>query len=182
MEHLLIFINYALFMLPIFLRHCQHSRWFTWDEIKAMVYLKGWARVLRHQAKYNTQAVLLDHGPVFKLATLHAFGPERLKKMDVELWWTEMFRLWALTLNTIVLLDAPDALLVQRINNRKQGHAVKGKSEREAYEFLGQYRNSYKHVLEKLTSYGNTAVLQFQTNKVSTEEIKHIIMCALKLC
>src|SRR3989337_1175284 len=77
-KHIPIFVSTVPSLLPVILRRYRSSRWFTWDEIKAMVYLKGWPRVLRQQASDNGALVLLDHGPVFKLATLNAFGPERL--------------------------------------------------------------------------------------------------------
>src|SRR5574341_2597090 len=72
-EHIPVFVGHVHFLLTVFLRRCRSGRWFTWDEIKAMVYLKGWPRVLRQQAGTNGTVILLDHGPVFKLATLNAF-------------------------------------------------------------------------------------------------------------
>src|SRR6266487_801820 len=72
-EQIPVFIRNAPFLVPVLLRRCQSSRRFTWDEIKAMVYLKGWHRIFRQQAVKNGRLVLLDHGPVFKLATLQAF-------------------------------------------------------------------------------------------------------------
>src|SRR3990172_11041687 len=72
-EHIPIFVRHVPSLLPLFLRRCRSSRWFTWDEIKAMVYLKAWPRVLTQQAWNNGTVILLDHGPVFKLATLLAF-------------------------------------------------------------------------------------------------------------
>ena len=169
--HIPIFVCNAPFLLPNFLRRCPTSRWFTWDEIKAMVYLRGWPRVLRQQASSNGTVILLDHGPVFKLATLLAFGPERLSCEGFEKWWNDMFKQWAFTLDMVIWLDASDENLVERINTRSQHHAIKGKSEREASEFLTRYRTSYEQILEKLTAYGRPTVLQFDTGRASIEQI-----------
>ncbi len=166
-----IFVGNAPFLAPVFLRRCRSSRWFTWDEIKAMVYLKGWPRVLRRQASNNGTLILLDHGPIFKLATLNAFGPERLKSQGFEQWWHSMFEQWAFTLDMVIWLNAPDQILVERINARHQRHAVKGKSEREAYEFLMRYQTSYEQTLAKLTAYGRPTLLQFDTSRTSIEQI-----------
>ncbi|MGH7792928.1 MAG: AAA family ATPase, partial [Thermodesulfobacteriota bacterium] len=139
-EHIPIFVGQFPFVLSLFLRQCRSDRWFTWDEMKAMVYLKRWPRVLRQQAMHGDTTILLDHGPIFKLATLNAFGPERLKTLAFEHWWHSVFEQWASTLDIVVWLNAPDKILVERINGRNQRHAVKGKSEREAHQFLLRYQ------------------------------------------
>jgi shikimate kinase len=169
--HLSIFVANVPLLLPVLLRRCQASRWFTWDEIKALGYLTGWPRVLRQEATNNRTAILLDHGPVFKLATLNAFGPDRLRSQAFEKWWHTMFVQWASVLDLVIWLDAPDTVLAERINRRRQRHAVKGKSEREASRFLAHYRASYEQILAKLTAYGGPRLLQFDTSQVSIEQI-----------
>ena len=170
-KHIPIFIRTIPSLWPLLLGRDRSSRWFTWDEIKAMVYLKGWPRVLRRQALDNGTLVLLDHGPVFKLATLNAFGPERLKSQGFERWWQAMFQQWAFTLDVLIWLDAPETILVERINRRDQRHAVKGKSEREAYEYLTRYQKSYEQILAKLGAFGRPTLLQFDTGQTSIERI-----------
>ena len=183
MEHIPIFVRHARFLLPVCLRRCRTSRWFTWDEIKAMIYLKAWPRVLRQLASNNGTVILLDHGPVFKLATLNAFGPERLKSEGFEEWWNNMFKQWAFTLDMVIWLEASDTKLVERINTRRQRHAVKGKSELEAHKFLARYRTSYEQILAKLTAYGGPTLLQFDTSQASIEQIvdEVLVTCNLKL-
>ena len=60
---------------------------------------------------------------------------------------------------------------MERINMRNQRHAVKGKSEREGYEFLALYRTSYEQILAKMTDYGGPPPLQFDTSQASIEQI-----------
>ena len=182
-EHIPIFVGHVPFLLPALLRRCRSSRGFTWDEIKAMVYLKAWLRVLRQPASNPGTVILLDHGPVFKLATLNAFGPERLKSQGFEQWWHSLFERWAFTLDIVIWLNAPDKVLVERINARNQRHAVKGKSELEAYEFLKRYQTSYKQILAKLTAYGRPTLIQFDTSQAPIEQIvdEVLVTCNLKL-
>jgi shikimate kinase len=180
-EHIPIFVGHAPFLLPVVLRPCPSSRWFTWDEIKAMVYLKGWPRVLRQQAMHTGTAILLDHGPIFKLATLNEFGPERLKSQGFEQWWHSTFEQWAFTLDIVIWLNAPDNILVERINARNQRHAVKGKSEIEAFKFLIRYQTSYEQILAKLTAYGRPTLLQFDTSQASIEQIVDEVLVACNL-
>lgn len=180
-EHLPIFVGHVPFLLPVFLRRCRPSRWFTWDEIKAMVYLKGWPRVLRQQASNHGTVVLLDHGPVFKLATLNAFGPEGLKSPGLEPWWHSMFEQWAGTLDIVIRLNAPNEILVERINARNQRHAVKGRSELEAYKFLMRYQASYEQILAKLTAYAEPMLLQFDTTQASIDQIVDEVLVSCNL-
>lgn len=170
-EHIPIFTRNAALLLPVFLRQYRSSRWFTWDEMKAIVYLKAWPRVLRQQATNNGTAIVLDHGPVFKLATLLAYGPESLRTQRFEKWWNKMSKQWAFTLDMVIWLDAPDALLMKRINTRSQRHVVKGNSEREVHEFLARYRIAYKQVLMRLRAYRQLTVLEFDTKIASSEQI-----------
>jgi shikimate kinase len=170
-KHIPIFVSHVPYLLPLFLRRRRSSRWFTWDEMKALVYLKAWPRVVRQQASNDGPLVLLEHGPVFKLATLNAFGPEKLQSQGFEPWWHSMFEQWALTLDIVIWLYAPDKILVERINARHKRHAVKGKSEREAYEYLMRYQKSYEQILAKLTAYGKPALLAFDTSQASIEQI-----------
>jgi shikimate kinase len=177
-----VFVRNALFLLPFILWRSPYSRWFTWEEIKALVYLKGWTRVLKEQAKQNGKAILLDHGPVFKLATLHEFGPEILKSERFDLWWNQMFGQWASTVDIVIWLDAPDKILEERINSRKQRHAVKGKSESHVSLFLARYRLSYEEILTKLKTYGKPILFRFDTSQTPIEKIVDDLLIICKSC
>jgi hypothetical protein len=98
----------------LFAREVGSRRW-TWDEIKFLIYLGNWNRVLEQQANNHLRTVLLDHGPIFKLATLHAFGPDWLRSDSADTWWQKQFQEWSAFLDLIVWLDAPDSLLETRI-------------------------------------------------------------------
>jgi shikimate kinase len=178
-KYLPFFVGNLISLLPVFLRQFDHGRFFTWDEIKALVYLKGWSRVLVQEAGNCDAAILLDHGPVFKLATLYEFGPEKLKANGFEPWWNTMFKHWASTLDIVVWLDAPDPVLEQRINSRDQRHLVKGKSESEVGHFLARYRASYEQVLAKLRSDGRPLMLRFDTSRTNIEQVADEILSTL---
>jgi len=82
-----------------------------------------------------------------------------------------MFEQWASTLDMVILLYAPNKILVERINARNQRHAVKSKPELEAIKFLIRYRTSYEQMLAKLSAYGAPTLLQFDTSQASIEQI-----------
>jgi shikimate kinase len=171
-----VFLRNFISLLPIFLRQLRYGQSFTWDEIKYLVYLKGWSKVLKQEAGAGDAAILLDHGPVFKLATLYEFGPEKLMADGYEKWWDKIFKQWASTLDVVVWLDAPDSILEKRINSRDQRHLVKGKTESEVAHFLTRYRMSYEETLAKLKSDGGPLLLQFDTSRTSIDQIADEIL------
>jgi thymidylate kinase len=180
-EHLPIFARNLPALLPLLIKGERQERAFTWNEIKLMVYLRGWSRLLKQQAAQTDGVSLLDHGPLFKLATLHAFGPERLMKQSAEKWWNEMFTRWASTLDMVIWLDAPDAILGQRINERIQKHAVKGKSEAEVINFLARYRGSYEQVLTRLAAHGGPTLYQFDTSRTPIEQVADEVLALCQI-
>lgn len=176
-----VFLSNFISLLPIFLRQLRYGQSFTWDEIKYLVYLKGWSKVLRQEAGTGDSVILLDHGPVFKLATLHEFGPEKLRADGFEKWWSDMLRLWASTLDIVIWLDAPDAVLQKRINSRDQRHLVKGKTESEITHFLARYRTSYEQTLAQLRSQEGPLLLQFDTSRTSIDQVADEILSAVNI-
>jgi shikimate kinase len=171
LKHIPVFVRNAPPLLPIILHRSRGGRSFTWEEIKYLVYLNGWSHVLGQQAARGGGAILLDHGPVFKLATLNAFGPESLKTERIEAWWNNMFKQWASTVDIVIWLDAPDPILEKRINSRSQRHAVKGKTETEVLQFLARYRMAYEQILAKLMTEGGPVLFQFDTSQTIIEQV-----------
>jgi thymidylate kinase len=178
-KYIPVFILNALFLLSVILRWHRHSRWFTWEEIKALVYLRGWSHVLKSEAGHKGKVVLLDHGPVFKLATLNEFGPQMLKDAGYDQWWSDMFRQWASVVDIVVWLDAPDRVLEKRINIRDQRHLVKGTTASEVAYFLARYRSSFERVLAKIESYKAPILLQFDTSRIPIEQVADEILSAI---
>jgi len=181
LKYVPVFLLNIFSLLPIIIRQRRLGRWLTWDEIKSLVYLEGWPVVLRQEATTDDATILLDHGPVFKLATLNEFGPENLKTDGLETWWKNMFKQWASTLNIVIWLDAPDLVLEKRINSRDQRHLVKGKTEAEVIHFLARYRTSYDQVLGKLGAYGGPLLLQFDTSRTSIDQVADEILSAIEI-
>jgi shikimate kinase len=180
--HLSIFLRQLPFLLPILLHHRPGSRRFTWDEIKSLAYLQAWPGVLRRASSTGEQVILLDQGPVFKLATLHAFGPERLKVRDSESWWQQLFEEWACTLDVVIWLTAPTDILVKRINTRQKRHMIKGRNDQEARQFLAQYQASYEHMLSRLAAQGRTTVVCMDTSQKKIDQVVEEALQSITSC
>lgn len=165
-------------LLPLILASHPGSRAFTWDEVKAMAYVTGWQQLFLRQAAHPTSVVLVDHGPVFRLAMLQAYGPEKLKQPGAERWWQTRYDQWSALLSQVIWLDAPNSVLAERINARSQRHQVKGKSTAEAAQFLDTYRRTYEQILARLTATGGLNLLRFDTSQTPIEKIIDAVQLA----
>lgn len=177
-DHFPLFIKNVPFLLDQFVtRGDFDSRQFNWDELKSMVYLRSAREIfaLQHVNTHNA-IILLDHGPVFKLATLYEFGPDKVKDKVFEKWWQMMFIQWAGGLDLIISLDAPDDVLHERINSRTQKHAVKNRSGEEASNFLNRYRDAFDYVTMHLSNYGELNYIQLDTENMTTAKVAEEIL------
>jgi hypothetical protein len=109
------FISNTYKFLPTYLRSYRGSKWFTWRETRSMVYLKTGLDAFGNQSKNNGVVTLLDHGPIYRLAFLREFGPEITRSQIYRNWWTDLFKRWMETLDLLILLDAPNEVLMKRI-------------------------------------------------------------------
>jgi hypothetical protein len=133
--------------------------------------LEGWHLVLGKQASRDRGIIVLDQGPVFILSWLSAFGPDGLKGQVAEDWWNNVIEQWAATLDMVVCLDAPDTVLIGRINDRSKSHAVKGRPQQDVLTFLARGRASMDEVLARLSAGGGPTVLRFDTARRSPDQI-----------
>jgi deoxyadenosine/deoxycytidine kinase len=170
-KHRFFFIKQSFFLIPTFFRPPRNNRWFTREEIKTMVYLNGWHRVLKRQGANNDDIIVVDQGAIFKLATLYGFGPEKLKDQSLNEWWDQLFEQWASTLDIVVWLDGPDDILIERIHSRDSWHLVKELSKEEARKYFSDYRLAFNYILSRLCSIEDIVVLRFDTSYQSPEDI-----------
>ena len=170
LRHMPFFFMNSIFLLPNLLRGSLSGRWFTWQEIKMMVYLQGWHHVLERRSS-SDRVVVLDQGPVFQLAWLRHYDPGNFGSPDLGAWWDEMLRRWATRLDLVIWLDAPDATLLSRIRGRTSWHVLKDMSEQEGLRFLAGFRRSYEEVITKFAAMGGPKVIRLNSNQNSSREI-----------
>src|SRR5688500_18651010 len=117
-SHIPVFIRSISSSVPLFLYQRKSNRQPTWTELKDIAYLKGWPDLLRRRSSNTGKVILLDQGPVFRMATLHEFGPESLRSEASKTWWLHLYEQWASTLDILIWLDTSDSILMERINTR----------------------------------------------------------------
>lgn len=177
-----LFIGQALVLLPIFLWPSPNGKRLTWREIKMMMHVNGWDHILSWQASSNYAVIVLDHGPVYRLATLHEFGPEITQSQRFQKWSNRMLNRWAALLDMVIWLDAPNPVLVERINNRDSRHIVKGKPEQEMYNFLARFRTAYEHMVSMLIIHQHCpGVLRFETDHETLDQVMDKVLNAIEI-
>ena len=177
-SHIPVFIRSIPSSLPLFFDQGKSDRQPTWTELKDIAYLEGWTQVLKRIPSSNNRIVLLDQGPVFRMATLYEFGPESFRSEKAKTWWQHLYEQWAAALDIIIFLDTSDAILMERINVRTKKHGIKGKSELETRNYLMQYRMSFRDVLTNLSMRNGPTIFEFDTSKTSIEEIVDEVLAA----
>jgi hypothetical protein len=165
------FVPAAVGLTPTLLGVHRPFRGLLWKEMKRMVYVGALRRALERPGA-SARPVILDEGPIYMLARLRVFGEDRLGSRAFERWWREAVREWAVALSLIVRLDAPDAVLIERLRSRIQSHPLRGHGDEAISRFLEAYRNAYDAVIEALMAAdGAPRLLIFRTDEQPVDRI-----------
>jgi energy-coupling factor transporter ATP-binding protein EcfA2 len=154
------------------------GRFFDEKELRSLGYVAGWAAALERGAARGALAVF-DHGPLFRIARLRAFGPPLVERAAFARWSAAAVRRWARLLGAVVWLDAPDALLAHRIDGRDERHRMKGGEVAETERFLGRYRAAYEALLVELRAAGGPEPIRVDTGREAPEAIAARVLTAL---
>lgn len=141
------------------------GRWWTRGELRSVAYLRAWRGPAA--GRDSDETVLLDHGPAFRLAYL-LDGPPMAHTARFQSWWTRTGMSWGRLLDAVILLDAPDDVLMRRIDERDRGHRIRGAGRDDAAAFLARYRAAYDAVLDVLGAAG-TRIIRVDTSTAPAE-------------
>lgn len=173
-----VFTAKAASFFPVWLLRRPRGRWFTWREVKSLAFLDLWSREVERGRPSGVSATLLDHGPLYRLASLREFGPEMAHTERFERWWVAALDRWKGTVDLVVWLDAPDELLLERAERRGHWYLSADGSIEEKHEFLGRYRGALTAMLQGFAEDGPT-VLRFGTERTPAPEIADRVLEAL---
>jgi shikimate kinase len=145
------------------------------EQVRMMVYLQVLPRILDRAG--SAEAIVFDQGPVFFL-TRPSLMDERLAT-----WRERVLDAWAPLLDVVVWLDAPDRLLIERINSRAKWHRLKGRQDQTALGVLLESRAVYHSALSGLEARGRgPTILRFDTSRVSAQDIAEDVLTVLGGC
>lgn len=154
-----------------YLREFRGTAWLDRGEMRGLGYLHAWRRSIARPTTTRPPYLVLDHGPLFHLARLRAFGPPVTSTARFRRWWDETLDDYADLLDVVVWLDAPDDLLLRRISSRDQRHVIRGADADAARRFFDAYRASYGVVLERVRQRSPGAVLHLRTEAATPSEL-----------
>jgi cytidylate kinase len=84
-------------------------------------------------------------------------------------------------LDAVVWLEAPDEVLLDRINAREKHHRMKGGVDSMAREALARSRATYELALRRLeASDRSPTILRFDTSRQATDEIVEAILGVIR--
>jgi shikimate kinase len=118
-------------------------------EVAWLSIINGWYKKIN---KNPNRIIILNQGPIYLITALYCFGSDVLHEPIFSTFWDNIFNYWAKTVNLIILLDASDNCLFQRINDRDQLHVMKTKKPIEVSEFMEEWREGYSSIIDKLVS------------------------------
>lgn len=163
-------------LLPTFAALHWPPQALLWPEVKRVTYLHTLRRRLEREARAGHRAIVLDEGPIYYLARTLVFGGRRTSARGFQRWWRRSLAGWAHAIDGVVWLDAPDAVLTERVRNRAQSHPVKHLAPAAITSFLASYRRAFERVLHDLAAVNGPRVARFDTSTQSAQVIAdHLI-------
>jgi len=158
-------------VLPIVARSARVRPALGWEEMKFLVYVTEWRRFLRRDCRDDSRLVVLDQGPLFALARLLWCRKPITATQEFQHWMDEMVAGWSADLDGIVWLEAPEDVLLERIDERAQDHEAKGRSTREALAVLHAHQSAYAQLFARCDELGRPPVFSFDTSVMSPSQI-----------
>ncbi len=161
----------ALRSLPVLLRMCVETRAFPRAELEQIVRLNALRLFVRRRVG-GARLVVLDEGPVFALSWLRVFGHPRIQNGRLNPWWRRTLADWAGVLDRVVMLDAPEPVLVSRIRGRQKPHDIfRQMTDAQILDLIARYRTAFDGVLAALTAGGRPELLTLAAADGSTEQL-----------
>jgi broad-specificity NMP kinase len=155
----------GLRMIPTFGGLWLHTRSPLWSETRHMVRLRALSQALGRPTARPAELVIFDEGPVFALTWLRGFGHDVLREKPSAEWWRSATREWASVIDTVVVLDAPDQVLAQRIRARAHPHEVKELPDLEIARWMARFREALDWVLSEMARHGGPLVIRLSAER-----------------
>lgn len=154
-------------LCPGLLIHCPRlSR----DEIRAIIYLQAWHAM--YSGDKQQTITLFDHGPLYRIAILREFCTKLSNSRRFQQWLTRWTHRWLRNLDVVILLDAPNDILMERVVARGEFRVLMTVSAEEARRLLDAYRSAFQRVLKsELPAERSPLILRFDTSSLASEDM-----------
>jgi AAA domain len=165
-------------LTPSFVPLWREARSPLWEETRHMVRLRTLQRAFKRGGSEGN-VVILDEGPVFALARLRGFGHPIMRSERSAHWWRGTLHEWAGLVDTVVVLDAPDGVLAQRIRSRPEDHEVKQGSDQEVAAWMARFRQALDWVLDRLALESDITVHRLDSSLGTPEQLAEQALAGL---
>lgn len=143
---------------------------YTLEDLKLVIQINALRKSLCRESDKGYRALLMDEGEVFGLAKLQAIEVESGNSASIT-WMNNLLNRLAPTLDAVIWLDAPDAVLARRIRERDKPHRTKNLPDSEIIAHLAHYRIAFDRVMSELTRRNAVKVIRFRTDEEPLEAI-----------
>ena len=155
-------------------RRALMGRWGR-EQVRTMTNISLWPRLVPGPDA-AARLYAFDQGPIFFL-TRPILMTGRLTR-----WWTVAVTSCAAMLDAVVELDAPDSVLLERIEGREKAHRLKGVPLDDAVENLAGVRRVYADFVAELGRRPHgPRVLRFDTSTQTPDEIARDVLARLSV-
>ena len=165
--------------MPVWATHHRNDRWFDRRELRSIAKVVGWHRGLRDGASSAREVVAFDHGPLYRLSFLPEFGPDVARSPSFEKWRNAWVTRWIDTLDLVVWLDAPDDVLLRRLDHRGHHYLTSAITEDEQHRFLERYRRAFESTVHGAER-SKPNILHLRSDQMSTDEAADRVSAALE--
>jgi thymidylate kinase len=149
-------------------------------EMKRMLYLAAMSHAVDRARRSGVyEALLLDEGPVYVLARMRMLGGAAADASERGEWLQHALAWWSHALDSVVLLDAPNAVLVRRIRERRDPPPA-ALADPELSGFLTRYRAVYEQIVGELAAAGPIRVVRIATDGAAPDALArriHGLLC-----
>jgi broad-specificity NMP kinase len=139
----------------------------TWQQTRWIARVEAAALLVRCMPPSRMPAVVFAQGPVYSLVRLSGSHPVTPKLCR---WRAVKTRQLADLLDVVVVLDAPDEVLLHRIRTRAKAPPRRTGSDL-AGTVVAPFRSALRSTLEELMIDGGPRVLRFDTGQESPQEM-----------
>jgi hypothetical protein len=147
-------------LLPLFFGEWRLRRPLARRDMERMIRAQA---SLRIAARWRAGMRVMDQGPIYTLGTLHLRHPRIAEAPRLESWFGQMERHWARLLDTVIYLDAPDDVLLQRIGERSKDHRLKTTVDEDGLVWLASLRGELERTVDRLRACSPLTMLRFDT-------------------
>lgn len=174
----------TFYFLPTYLRYWPKHRWFSNHEMRSLCYLAAWPRALTQRMGQDVIQIM-DLGPIFRLVFLAEFGTSLTQCARFAAWRRHQIAQWREIIDLVIMVDAPDEVLQERIDSREKAHVAKAQSIAQNFAFYQRYRAGYQEVIANLCQPQKNGriptILHFDTSQFSVDEIVSALLQTLKI-